>query len=80
MIAKYSRICCTANLHKISELLEMDMSTHMCMLYFDIHICLFLKKHGIINVHVLAIPVFDPHTSGVLFDTASKILVVLHPV
>ena len=38
-----------------------------------------LKRHGIVNVHPLAAPVYKRHTAAVIFDTATKALDVLCP-
>ena len=50
------------------------MSTHISTSYLDIRIRLYLDHTGIINLHGLAIPVFDRHTGLVIFETASKAL------
>ena len=86
-ISKYARIACAVNLQNISELLEkawtfsvaLDMSTHMSTSYLDIRLRFHLAACGIINVHFLAIPVYEKHTAAVIFDTASKALDVICP-
>ena len=85
VIAKYACFACAINLQKISELLEkawmfaiaLDMSTHMSTLYLDICIHLHLDHASIVNLHMLAIPVFNQHTGLVIFEVASKALDVL---
>ena len=85
IIAKYALFTCVINLQKISELLKkawtfaiaLDMSTHMSTSYLDIRICLHLDHTSIVNLHVLAIPVFNRHTGLVIFEVASKALDVL---
>ena len=87
IISKYARFSCAINLQKLSDLLQstwtfsvaMDMSTHMETGYLDIRIRIFTKKNGIVNAHVLAIPVFDRHTGEVVFNTAAKALDCLDP-
>ena len=64
-ISKYAWIACAINLQKVYELLEeawkfsvaLDMSTHISTLYLDIRIRLHLNRNGIVNVHLLAVPV-----------------------
>ena len=53
------------------------MSTHMSTLNFDISIHMHLKRLGIVNVHLLAAPVYKRHNAAVVFDTATKALDVL---
>ena len=75
-IANYGHICCDVNLKKISNLLErarplsidMDISTHICMSYLNIRIQLHLDMPVIINMNVMAIPIYDWHTSDVIFN------------
>lgn len=86
-ISKYARIACAVNLQKVYDLLQeawtfsiaLDMSTHMSTSYLDIRVRLHLNRHGIINVHLLAVPVYERHTAEVIFDTAAKALDVLCP-
>ena len=64
-ISKYARISCVIDLQKMYELLEeawiftvaLDMSTYMSMSYLYIRIHMYLNRHGIVNVHLLAVPV-----------------------
>ena len=44
------------------------MSTHMSTPYLDILIRLNLENAGIVNLHLLAIPVFDRHTGQLTFE------------
>ena len=86
-ISKYARIACAINLQKVYDLLEeawtflvaLDISKHMSMSYLDIRICLHLNMHDIVNVHLLAFPVYKSHTAAVIFDTLAKYLGVLCP-
>ena len=83
--SKYARISCMISLHKVYNLLEeawtflvaLEMSTHMSTFYLDIRIRLNLNKHGILNLHLIAIPVYKGHTAAVILDTAEKALDVL---
>ena len=56
-----------------------DMSTHMSTSYFGVRVRLRLNRHGIINVHILAVPVHERHTAEVIFDTAARALDALCP-
>ena len=47
--------------------------------YLDIRIRLHLKEAGIINAHLLAVPVYVRHTAQAIFNTATKALDVLCP-
>ena len=86
-ISKYARIAFAINLQKVYDLLEetrtflvaLYMSTHMITSYLDIRICLHLNRPGIVNVHLLAAPVYERHTAAVIFDTVAKALDVLCP-
>ena len=79
------RIACTINLHKVYKLLEeartfsvaLDISTHMITLYLNIRICMHLNRHGIVNVHFLALRLYESHTAAVIFDTVAKDIDVL---
>ena len=53
------------------------MSTHMRILYLDIHTHMHLNRNSIVNVHLLAVPVYKSHTAAVIFDTAAKALDIL---
>ena len=54
------------------------MSTHIGTSYLDIRIRLHLENAGIINLHLLAIPVYDRHTGQVIFEVASKAMFYVH--
>eukprot|EP00171_Calliarthron_tuberculosum_P006802 IDg6802t1 len=85
-ISKYSRFASAINLQKLADLLEKQlgvfcgdrMSTHMSTGYLDIRIRLHSLHHGIVNSHVLAIPVFERHTGEVIFNTAAKAFDYIH--
>ena len=57
----------------------MDMSIHMSMLYLDFFIHMPLYRNGIINQHLLSIPVYKSHMAEVIFITVAKALDVLFP-
>ena len=83
----YVRIACVINLQKVYELLEeawmfllaLDMSTHISTFYLDIRIRLHLNRHVIVNVHLVAIPVYERDTDVVILDTEAKALDVQCP-
>ena len=85
IISKYAQIACAINLQKVYEMLEeactflvaLGMSTQMSTSYLYIHIRLQLNRQGIINLHLLSVPVYERHTAVVIFDTAAKALSVL---
>ena len=86
-VAKYARFSAAINLQKIAELMQkswtfslaLDMSTHMSVSYLDIRLRLYLLSYGIINVHFLAIPVYERHTGEVIFLTAAEALDAVCP-
>lgn len=86
-ISKYARYACAVNLQKVYKPLENSqtfsvnfyMSTHMNTSYLDIRIHSHIMKYGIINLHVLAVPLYEPHAVQVIFDTATRALDVLCP-
>ena len=53
------------------------MSTHMSTSYLNICIRLHLNMHGITNLHLLAIPVYERRTTAVIFTTTEKTLDIL---
>ena len=87
-IAKYDQFSCAINLLKISKLLDsawtflvaLGMSTRMGTSYLDILIHLHLNHCGIVNVHLLALPVYERNTGLVMFEISSQYLDVLCPV
>ena len=84
-ITKYAWISCAFNQKKVLDLLKeerkvlvaMDMSTHTSTSYPDVCIRLNLNRHGIVNLHLLAIPVYERHTQTVIFFTVANSLDVL---
>ena len=76
-IVKYAHIVCAVNLKKVSELLEevwmfsvaVYMSTHMSTSYLDVCVRLIINRHGIINLHLLYIPVYEIHVAVVILST-----------
>ena len=57
----------------------MYMSTHMSTPYLDLLMCMHPNIHGIINLHLLVIPVYKRHMYALIFVTAAKDLDVLFP-
>lgn len=86
-VSKYARYACAINLQKISELLEtvwtfsiaLDMSTHKGTSYLDIRIRLHLFCRGIVNLHFLAVSIYERHTSELIFEATAKLLDALWP-
>ncbi|KAF4041411.1 hypothetical protein GN244_ATG06410 [Phytophthora infestans] len=84
--SKYARFVCAMNLQKIKVLLcaswtfsiALDMSTHMSVSYLDTRIRLF-HCGQIINLHLLAIPMYDSHTGEAMFNAIIPVLDVLCP-
>ncbi|KAF4129570.1 hypothetical protein GN958_ATG21240 [Phytophthora infestans] len=84
--SKYARFVCAMSLQKIKLLLcaawtfsvALDMSTHMSVSYLDTRIRLF-HCGQIINLHLLAIPMYDSHTGEAMFNAIIPILDVLGP-
>ena len=71
-VANYARVVCAINLQRLAEILNddkmwgfsltNDASTHYRILYFDNRIR-FHRDEILYNAHVLAIPMFERHTS-----------------
>ena len=55
------------------------MLNHMSTSYLYVHTQLHLDMHDIINVHVLAIPVYDQHTVNLILDATKKSLDNMYP-
>ena len=87
-VANYVRVVCAINLQALSTLLSNnqiwafalanDASTHYGRSYFDNRIR--FHRGGVLdNVHLLAIPMFNRHTTHNIFNLVSKVLDVLCP-
>lgn len=87
IVSNYARIACKVNLQKVYEPLDevwtfsaaLNMSTHTSMSYFDIRARLHLNEYGLVNVHLLAVSVYDWHTAELIFDTSVKVIDLLSP-
>ena len=83
-ISKYAWIACAINLQKVYELIEeawkflvaLDMSTHMSTSYLDIRVFINLNMHGIVNVHLLAVPVYERHTDAMIWTLQQRLLML----
>ena len=86
-VAKYARFAVAINLQKIAQLLEqswkfsiaLNMSTHMSTSYLDIRLHLHLLKYGILNVHFLAISLYERRIDEVIFSTTCEVLDAMLP-
>lgn len=57
----------------------LHMLTHMNTSYLDKRIHLHLLKFCIVNLHVVAVPMYQRHTAQVIFDTTARALDVPCP-
>src|SRR5688500_8940130 len=81
IVAKYACFACTINLQRVATLLEqswpfslgMSMSLHMNTDYLDIYMHLHVHSHSLLNLHVVAVPVFEHHTGLAMFWHTSKV-------
>ena len=87
-VANYARVVCGMSLQKLSTILNNDatwafslandISTHYSRSYFDNRIR--FHRDGIIyNVHVLALPIHDSHSSENMFKLVSELFDVICP-
>ena len=76
--SNYARFACAHSLHIISDALHsskvwtfsiaLDSFTHQSHSYLDVR-ARFMAENTIYNVHLLAIPLFQSHTSENMFAT-----------
>ena len=84
-VAKYARFYVAINLQKVALMIRKvwafsvaaDMATRMGTLYLDVRVRLCWSL-AVLNIHLLAIPMYDQHTGYIMFDTMAKCLDVLH--
>ena len=84
-VAKYARFCVAINLQKVALMFRKvwafsvaaDMAIHMGTSYLDVRVRLCWSM-SVLNIHLLAIPMYDRHTGYIMFDTMVKCLDVLH--
>jgi hypothetical protein len=55
-----------------------DCTTYHSTSYMDIRLRLF-RKDAIVNLHLLALPMFERHSGEYIFDLFSRLLSVLDP-
>ena len=85
-VTAYARFVCALNFQSLRDMLArvwefsvaMDMSTHKATSYLGIRIRLHWNGY-ILNLHLLAIPMFCRHTGEQIFLHAAKALDVLAP-
>jgi hypothetical protein len=75
-VANYIRVVCVVNLQRIARHLRralafsiaLDSATHQSTLYLDVRFRIFmLAFYNIVNLHAVALPIFDWHTGKVMF-------------
>jgi hypothetical protein len=60
--------------------IALDSTTHQSTLYLDVHFQIFMPTfYNIVNLHAVALPMFDWHTGEVMFQMVVSFLDVLHP-
>ena len=83
MIANYARVVCAVNLQLLSNILNKawafsvanDSSTHYGKSYFDNRIRIH-HDGDILNIHAIAIPMFEGHTGENMFNLITTFLIL----
>jgi hypothetical protein len=58
----------------------LDFATHQSTSYLDVHFRIFMPAfYNIVNLHAIALPMFNRHTGEVMFQMVVSFLDVLHP-
>jgi hypothetical protein len=87
-VTSYIRVVCAVNLQRIVRHLRhawafsiaLDFVTHQSTSYLDVRFRIFMSAfYNIVNLHVVALPMFDWHTSEVMFQIVVSFLDVLLP-
>jgi hypothetical protein len=87
-VANYIRIVCVVNLKRIARHLRhawafsiaLDSATHQSTLYLDVRFRIFMPTfYNIVNLHAVALPMFDWHIGEVMFQMVVSFLDVLRP-
>uniref|UniRef100_M4BUL5 Uncharacterized protein n=1 Tax=Hyaloperonospora arabidopsidis (strain Emoy2) TaxID=559515 RepID=M4BUL5_HYAAE len=83
MIGEFIRALVASNLQRITDFMgdasvwafsfACDGSTHRGQLFFDMRLR-FCYRGVQVNLHLVAIPMFDRHTSQIIFDTVCKFM------
>ncbi len=75
-VANYIRVVCVVNLQCIARHLcrawafsiTLDSATHQSTSYLNVHFQIFMPTfYNIVNLHAVALPMFDWHTSEVMY-------------
>ena len=85
-VIEYIRILLASSLQNIKELLKVswcysaafDSATYQHSSYFDVRVRVY-KSGTIVNIHVLAIPMFERHTGEYMFELFQKLFDELDP-
>jgi hypothetical protein len=88
IVGQYVRVLVGDNLQDISDLmgdlsvwafsLAFDLSTHFEQSFFDLHIWICFKGR-LCNFHLVGLPLFDRHTTEILYNLLCKFLDALYP-
>jgi len=87
-VANYIRIVCVVNLQRIVRHLRcawafsitLDFATHQSTSYLNVRFRIFMSAfYNIVNLHVVALPMFDWHIGEVMFQMVVSFLDVLCP-
>ncbi|CAM6049220.1 unnamed protein product [Sphagnum compactum] len=87
-VTNYIRVVCAVNLQRIACHLRrawafsiaLDSATHQSTSYLDVRFQIFMPAfYNIINLHAVALPMFDWHTDEVMFQMVVSFLDVLRP-
>jgi hypothetical protein len=87
-VANYIRVVCAVNLQHIARHLcrawafsiALDSATHQSTSYLDVRFWIFMPTfYNIVNLHAVALPMFNWHTGEVMFQMVVSFLDVLHP-
>jgi hypothetical protein len=87
-VTNYIKVVCAINLQCIARHLRrawafsiaLDSITHQSTSYFDVRFRIFMPAfYNIVNLHVVTLPMFDWHTSEVMFQMVVFFLDVLCP-
>ncbi len=87
-VANYIRVVCAVNLQRVARHLShawafsivLDFATHQSTLYLNVHFRIFMPAfYNIVNLHAVALPMFNWHTGEVMFQMVVSFLDVLRP-
>lgn len=86
-VSNYARFACAINLHMMRDVLEsedaltfsvaLDLYTEISAFYLEICVGMHTMKHGVVNVHPLAIPAYERLLASVVYETAADALEAL---